>query len=49
MLQELRGRANLTLNEHVAFHDLFAGFGRERVELPYSVGRPANSASVDHL
>ena len=44
VLKELQGRAILTLNDHVAFHDLFAGFQRERVELQYTVGGPANTA-----
>lgn len=41
-LRGLQGRAILTLNDHAAFHDLFAGFDRKRVELPHAVGGPAN-------
>ncbi len=43
-LRGLQGRAILTLNDHAAFQDLFSGFERERVELPYTVGGPANIA-----
>jgi DNA adenine methylase len=43
-LRGLQGRAILTLNDHAAFQDLFSGFERERVELPYTVGGPANTA-----
>jgi DNA adenine methylase len=48
-LRGLQGRAILTLNDHAAFHDLFAGFDRERVELPYTVGGPANTVMRGEL
>lgn len=36
-------------NDHAAFHDLFAGFDRERVELAYTVGGPANTVMHGEL
>lgn len=49
VLNGLQGRAILTLNDHAAFHDLFAGFDRKRVELPYTVGGPANAVMRGEL
>ncbi|AJW98783.1 putative modification methylase [Burkholderia gladioli] len=49
VLGELRLYAILTLNDHAAFRDLFAGFQVGRVVLPYTVGGPANTVMRGEL
>jgi DNA adenine methylase len=49
VLGTLRGRAIVTVNDHPAMREVFAGFEFERVEIQYTVGGPASTVPRGEL